>query len=207
MNTGVALLRQWAQDDGAAGRLSLFLSGGQCRAFLFKAPAGLKGHDERIRAADLMAPSQTGIEGPCTVWLQPASGRTGPQVAVAMDLAWRQRLMEAFEGDRLRLHRIRPWWSEVLDWTLSSSKLGANGLAVQDCDSLTCFLGVQHASPGIATTIAPVFGAERANAALARVRTGSMLLPEAGVTYVALASEPNERGPDFCFGAFTRWPP
>jgi hypothetical protein len=165
----LAVFDAWLRDGEPKRRLRLWLSGGLCRPFIVPPVPGVIGQEEWMRVVTAMAPAQSGLPGPCRVWLSDSKGTGENRVGVAIEESvWRcaQEVVQG-AGRKHRLVAIRPWWSEVLRAALKREPQ-LPLLAVQDCDALTV-LGGAEVRFDTATTLTPVVEAEAADAALARM--------------------------------------
>jgi hypothetical protein len=174
-------LATWLSEDEAKRKLRIWLSGGLCRPFLVSSVPGISGEEEWRRIATAMAPMQCGLEPPCRVWLSPPEKKGHARVAVALEEAVLTRLLEVVQA-AARKHRIasiRPWWSEVLRLALQREP-AAPVLAVRDCDALTVLVGSGQQFDS-AATLSPVFDAETAEAALARMLMTADVAAEQGL--------------------------
>jgi hypothetical protein len=205
LQAGLDAFVAWLGQVDAKAKLRLWLSGGLCRPFVMQAVPGVSGEAEWQRVAAAMAPMQTGLAGPCEVWLSKSAQRKTARVAVAVEQQLLQRLQALVEdaGTRHRLISMRPWWSEVLRAALLRDA-ALPALAVQDCDALTVLAGTGDGFD-TATTLTPIADCESAHAALARwlltadVAADRMLRAQLA-PYPAQA--PHAAG---AFSAFTHW--
>ncbi len=169
--------------------LQLWLSGALCRPFLMAQPAGRVSQADWTRIAAAMAPAQTGLDGPCRVWLAPCMG-PGPRLAVAVLDQTIQACEAAARGGRRRLVAAMPWWAGVLNAALKSdTNAPLELLGVHEGDALTVLGGDQgeqgghgghggyggyggRSGFGVATTYAPLVDEASASAAWWRAVSG-----------------------------------
>ena len=165
----LAALREWLEQTSTGLQLRLWLSGSLSRPFIVHPVPGIKTEAELRQVASTMAFQLTGLSEESKVWLD--QGRLEqPRVAVAVQRADLHKLEETIHAITSHKHRIvsiRPWWSEVLRWTLRGQP-DAVAVATQDCDSLTVLVG-QGSAYEVATSFAPVTDRETADSALARL--------------------------------------
>ena len=168
LQAGLDAFVAWLGQAQRKAKLRLWLSGGLCRPFVMQAVPGVSGEAEWQRVAVAMAPAQTGLSGPCVVWLSKSAQSEAARVAVAVEQQVLQRLQALVEdaGTRHRLVSMRPWWSEVLRVALLRDATSP-ALAVQDCDALTVLAGT-GVGFDTATTLSPIADRGSADAALAR---------------------------------------
>lgn len=161
-------------------KLRIWLSGGLARPFLLNVPAKII-DVEALRIAESMASAQTGLVRSCKVWVEKPN-KSGQRVAVAVHADQLQAILDRVAGSnpgqgaprrKLQLLSIRPWWAEVLGEGVRHKK-ELQGIAVQDCDSLTVLTGKHHQAKTnsklveTAQTLSPVADQATADAALMR---------------------------------------
>jgi hypothetical protein len=169
-NEGLGLLRSELHSGDMRQRIRVWLSGGLCRPFVMPAVDGVRNSIEARRIAHAMAPSATGLQGSCEVWVEDRR-QAGSRIAVAMSDNTLKALLDLSGDRRSRVVSIKPWWCEVLRATLAQSPRPA-AIGVRDCDSVTILLGDGDEFE-MATTVAPVQDAESARTAFARAALSS----------------------------------
>lgn len=123
-----------ALHESKTSRLRLWLSGALAKPFRVGPIAGLTNWGEVKRLAQSLAPSATGHESPCDVWL---SGDPTQEAIIAV--AVERRLLELLAAQaresRTRIVSIRPWWTQAL---APPSEMSAPWLvAIDDGEALT----------------------------------------------------------------------
>lgn len=146
-------------------RLRVWLGGALCQPFLLPRIAGVADRDELRLAAAAMAPRQTTLAEPCTLWID-AQAQEGPSVAAAVATATLQALQTSVASAG-HLVSIRPWWGEALRWALAVQGPGLQTLGVDDGESLTLLSGPPGAFDAVSCVV-PLADAGAAQAAWAR---------------------------------------
>lgn len=120
--------------------LELWLSGALARPFVFSPVPGLKGWRETQQVARRLAPEETGLSGPCAVWLEDEDPRRAG-LAVAVDQSTLDGIGAVLSsGSGVRVASIRPWWTKALAEALGAKpELGT--LVVEEPDSWILLAG------------------------------------------------------------------
>lgn len=154
----------------------LWLSGVLCRPFLLTLPAGAASELDLQRIAAATAPAQTGLDGPCRVWLAPPSGAQA-RLVVAVSERVMQACAAAIHRAGYHLIGVAPWWAGVLNAVLDRTATPSlELLGVRDCDSLTVLAG-QAGQFSSAMTRAPLTDEASAAAAWLRALSGQPVEP------------------------------
>lgn len=162
------VLRRWKEalpEGGRRIKARVWLSGALARPFMMAPVEGLRNRVEADRAAQAMAPAETGLEGNCLVWLD-AWKPAQPCLVVAVQQDIIAALQAAAIEASIGLRSVQPWWN----WALSEQlkrKGAIRMLAAVERDALTVL-----ASDGQGITFAqsccPVPAAGRIEAQLRR---------------------------------------
>jgi len=96
---------------------------------------GLRSRAEAERAAQAMAPAETGLEGECRVWLD-ARKPAQPCLAMAVQQDLIATLQAAAAETGITLRSVQPWWNWALSEQLNR-KGSVRMLAAVDSDALT----------------------------------------------------------------------
>lgn len=168
-------LATWLDAEAAPDRrrLRLWLSGGLCRPFIVPSVQGVANDAEIQTVASTLAPQLTGLVGPCTVFVERGAA-FAPVVAIAVQEGQIRQIHDlvASSARKPRLLSIRPWWAEVLRYSLVREPSLA-ALGVQDCDSMTVLIGRKADGFEAVTTYAPVIDQGTAQSVLMRALLSS----------------------------------
>jgi len=178
----------------------VWLGGSLARPFLAPGAAGLRSAAERERVALACANAQTGLAGPCRLWLESGKGATmGVAIAQAELAAVESGLREA----ELRPASLTPWWAEALRAAVRT-RSGLRALGVFEGDALTVLVG-DDAGFSQATTLVPV--APDAARATWRRSLFSAGLAEGEAVYASLCTEGAGAGAPagLPFGDLVQW--
>jgi hypothetical protein len=130
----------------------VWLTGALARPFLFGPVAGLKGWREAHSAASLIAPANTGLQGPCVACLE-ASPLVEAVLATAVDDSVLDALYDAAKMRGLRIASIRPAWGCAVNaWPRYAEKDGL--LVCGEADAVTV-IAMRDGSATFAATYAP----------------------------------------------------
>jgi hypothetical protein len=135
--------------------IELWLSGALARPFVFHPVPGLKGWREAQQVARSLAAEETGLLGPCAVWLEEDDPRSAV-LAVVVDQSTLDGVGAALSrGLGVKVSSIRPWWTKALAEALGARpELGS--LVVEEPDAWTLLAGhVRQFQVGSACVPAP----------------------------------------------------
>ncbi|NKI97721.1 hypothetical protein [Rhizobacter sp. SG703] len=145
--------------------LALWLAGSLARPFIVPPAPGLRRWTEARRLAEALAPDETGLAGPCEVWLDAAPpGHT--VLGVALETATRDTIERVLAVHGVRSTSMRPWWTTVVARALDK-QAAVSRIVVAEPESLVVLAG-RDAVFGAAATCAPLPSPERAVAWLQR---------------------------------------
>lgn len=195
----------WLRPLPPRSPVRVWLSGSQCRPFLWQPPPGLRGRSEIERVAAAMAAERTGMTPPVRTWIERQPSGRACVVVVAQDASLRS--VEALvHGAGHRPVSLKPWWSAALSFAMREAT-GLESLAVFDGDALTIFAG-QDAAMVEATVFTPVADLDSARGLLARARVA--LPEELGLAKCLMLSARGTDSPlvgvkSCAMGSFARW--
>lgn len=144
-------------------RVRVWLSGSLCRPCLLPSIEALNDREEKAKVAATLAGERTGMGDDVRVWVE-ARTRSRTPLVVAADRRVLARLAERGLGRPLA--SIRPWWAEVLNFSLAQPSVPM-AVGVRDCDSLTVLAG-RETDFVFASTYFPPSGRDAAEAAFVR---------------------------------------
>ena len=154
-----------ANDDGRRiTKLRIWLSASLCRPVRLPPIGGKLSSSELRRASEASAVAQSGMSGPCEVWLD-APDSTG-RLAVVVDQTVLEALDAMAKDLRARISSIRPFWAEALRVALLD-RPAMEALAVWEGGALTLLAGAGELI-SVARSTMSVNDAEGANAAFLR---------------------------------------
>jgi hypothetical protein len=152
------------EDDKRITKLRIWLSASLCRPVRLPPIGGKLSSNEFRRASEASAIAQSGMSGPCEVWLD-APDSTG-RLAVVVDQTVLDALDAMAKDLRTRISSIRPFWAEALRVALVDQP-AMEALAVWEGGTLTLLAGAGEAI-SVARSTTAVQDAESANAAFLR---------------------------------------
>lgn len=172
---GLAALVERVAANRPPRRVRVWLGASVCRPVRIAAVAGARSRMERVRLANAVAVSESGLAPPCRVQID-AAGRDGAAIAVVVEEGVLVAIERAFAPFKSSVRSIRPWWNEALSDALASTA-GLRLLGVFEGHALTILTGDGR---GIDTvqTLYPVHDAEAASAAIARKLVSAMIPPD-----------------------------
>jgi hypothetical protein len=146
-------------------RLTLWLAGSVARPFIVQPVPGLRSWTEARRLAEALAPDETGLAGPCEVWLDAAPAGQAV-LGVAIETATRETIERVLAAHGVRAVAMRPWWTAALVRALDAQPALAR-IVVAEPESLVVLAGRDGAFSATATC-APLPSPEHAAAWLQR---------------------------------------
>lgn len=155
----------WLRQLPPRSPVRVWLSGSQCRPFLWQPPPGLRGRAEVERVAAAMAAERTGMAPPTRSWVERRPSGNAC-VVVAAQAASLQSVEALVRDSGHRLASLKPWWSTALAFAMREEG-GCTSLAVLDCDALAIFAGLDAAMVE-ATVFTPVLDLDAARGLVAR---------------------------------------
>ena len=165
-------------------RVALWLAGALARPFIVPPVPGLRSWTEARRLAAALAPDETGLAGPCEVWLDAAP--PGQAVlGVAIETAARETIERVLAVQGVRATAMQPWWTAAIARALDE-RAALSRIVVAEPESLVVLAG-RDAVFSAAATCAPLPSPERAAAWLQRTVL-SLGLAEGDGLRVALSS-------------------
>lgn len=172
-DAALAAFAGWSGGATNRQRIRLWLSGGLCRPFMVPVVPGMTNEAEIAIAAATLAPSHTGLQSPCTVFLERAvAGAPTMATAVAQNQLAGIHAVAHQNALQHRLISIRPWWAEVLRHGLVlEPRLAAMG--VQDCDSMTVLTGRPPGTFDSVATYSPVLDLETSRSVMSRAMSAT----------------------------------
>jgi hypothetical protein len=120
-------------------RIRVWLSGALARPFLLEPVPGISRWAEAYAVAQSLVLPSTGLQGPCTVWLDQWRENQAC-VAVAAQDVYLNALLELEASHRWLAHSVRPWWSQALAVALKGERI-PEYLSVEDTDALVELAG------------------------------------------------------------------
>ena len=167
----LSVLAEQLQQMGGRRRVRVWLSGGLCRPFIQELPVGSVTSAEVEKIALATASQRTGLEAPCSVWIEHCSSAE-PRIAVAASESLLRNVQNSIVAVGLCVASIGPWWAEALRHVLTSKGQNVAGLGAQDCDSVTVLTGAGREFAN-ASTFSPVVDIASAKAIVARLALSS----------------------------------
>jgi len=186
LEAGVVAVAAALKADAAVRkpRVALWLAGSLARPFIVPPVPGLRSWAEARRLAAALAPDETGLAGPCDVWLD-AAPPGHAVLGVAVETAARDTIERVLAAEGVRATAMRPWWTAAIARALDE-RVALSRIVVAEPESLVVLAG-RDATFSAAATCAPLPSPERAAAWLQRTVL-SLGLDEGDGLRVALSS-------------------
>ena len=127
VQAGLAQLREWASAAGVPVRARVWLGSALARPLVLAGDCGAKNLEEIKALAAMTASDITGLPGELKVWTAPWRANR-PTLAVAISrtlLAALETATSSSAEKLLRVDSVRPWWNQVFDAVLDSSRAQA----------------------------------------------------------------------------------
>jgi hypothetical protein len=135
------------------------------RPFIVQPVPGLRSWTEARRLAEALAPDETGLAGPCEVWLDAAPAGHA-LLGVAIETATREIIERVLAAHGVRAVAMRPWWTVALARALDAQP-ALSRIVVAEPESLVVLAGRDGVFSATATC-APLPSPEHAAAWLQR---------------------------------------
>ncbi|KQU65053.1 MULTISPECIES: hypothetical protein [unclassified Rhizobacter] len=167
IDAGVAAVAAALTADPAVCKpaVALWLAGSLARPFIVPPAPGLRRWTEARRLAEALAPDETGLAGPCEVWLD-AAPPGHAVLGVAVETATRDAIERVLAAHGVRSTAMRPWWTTAIARALDG-QAAVSRIVVAEPESLVVLAG-RNAVFSAAATCAPLPSPERAAAWLQR---------------------------------------
>jgi len=146
-------------------KVALWLAGSLARPFIVPPAPGLRRWTEARRLAEALAPDETGLAGPCEVWLD-AAPPGHAVLGVAIETATRDAIERGLAAHGVRATSMRPWWTTAVARALDG-QAALSRIVVAEPESLVVLAG-RDGVFSAAATCAPLPPPERAAAWLQR---------------------------------------
>jgi hypothetical protein len=167
LEAGVTAVAAALKADAAVRRpqVALWLAGSVALPFIVQPVPGLRSWTEARRLAEALAPDETGLAGPCEVWLDAAPAGHAV-LGVAIETATRETIERVLAAHGVRAVAMRPWWTTALARALDAQPALAR-IVVAEPESLVVLAGRDGVFSATATC-APLPSPEHAAAWLQR---------------------------------------
>lgn len=167
LEAGVTAVAAALKADAAVRRpqVALWLAGSVALPFIVQPVPGLRSWTEARRLAEALAPDETGLAGPCEVWLDAAPAGHAV-LGVAIETATRETIERVLAAHGVRAVAMRPWWTAALARALDAQPALAR-IVVAEPESLVVLAGRDGVFSATATC-APLPSPEHAAAWLQR---------------------------------------